>query len=246
MGILKHIIGFISSSRDESYLFWSQLLGVKPRNLNLYNQALQHASLSAKIEDTNERLEFLGDAVLDMVVADLLYEQNPTATEGEMTQRRAEIVKRKNLNALADRIGLTQRVKCRENLGGENLGGNALEAVVGAIYKDRGYKAARAFVKATIFDAHHLVEHYTESKQNLAVWCQKNNKQLEYKLLKEERLADNKHLFVVAVVVDGVEVSQAVGQNKREAQRHAAEQALKRIRRKYSNSDNSNNQRATA
>ena len=237
MRIKTHIIGLFSSSRDESYLFWRNLLRTKPHNIQLYNQALIHASYNPTPGNNNERLEFLGDAVLDMAIADLLYELHPHATEGEMTQRRSEIVKRRNLNSIADKIGLAERIKWVGNIPSENIGGNALEAVIGALYKDRGYQACKTFIRKTIFDTKPCVETCLESKQQLAVWCQKNNKNLEYKLLKEERLAENKHLFVVAVKVDGVEVSQAVGHNKKEAQRNAAQQALKRLRRKSSNSN---------
>lgn len=229
MRLFKHIVGLVSNSRDKSYLFWKNLLGCSPTNLQLYKTALIHASLSHKKGESNERLEFLGDAVLDMVMADLLYETYPTATEGEMTQKRTELVKRKNLNALADQMGLTVRVRRLNRVGGEDMGGNALEAVIGALYKDKGYKVCKQFIKRNIFDVKPCVSATLESKQSLVVWCQKNHKQLEYKLLKEERITDNKHVFVVAVEIDGVEMAQAVGQNKKEAQRRAAEQTLKRL-----------------
>ncbi len=233
MGIITHIAGLVSMRRDESYLFWKNVLKVAPRQLNLYEKALIHVSKMPKVGENNERLEFLGDAVIDMVVADLLYEAYPMDSEGELTKTRTELVKRRNLNVVAQNIGLTSRLMCGGAMQGEDLGGNALEAVVGALYKDRGYLACKKFIKQTIFSCPPQKEKLTESKQKLAVWCQKNNKELEYKLLKDERLPDNKHLFLVAVVVDGVEISQAVGTNKKDAQRKAAELALKRLRRKY-------------
>lgn len=233
MGIISHIAGLVSMRRDESYLFWKNVLKVAPRQLNLYEKALIHASKMPKVGENNERLEFLGDAVLDMVVADLLYEAYPMDSEGELTKKRTELVKRRNLNVVAENIGLTSRLMCGGAVQGDDLGGNALEAVVGALYKDRGYQACKKFIKQTIFCSQPQKETLTESKQKLAVWCQKNKKELEYKLLKDERLADNKHIFLVAVEVDGVEISQAVGSNKKNAQRKAAELALKRLRRKH-------------
>ena len=218
--------------RDESYLFWKNLLHVPPRSLDTYEKALIHVSKCHTVGENNERLEFLGDAVIDMVVADLLYEAYPNDSEGELTKKRTELVKRRNLNAVAEHIGLTSRLVCGGAIQGDDLGGNALEAVVGALYKDRGYLACKKFIKQTIFSCQPCKEKLTESKQKLAVWCQKNNKEFEYKLLKDERLADNKHLFLVAVEVDGVEISQAVGNNKKEAQRKAAELALKRLKRR--------------
>ena len=233
MGIISHIAGLVSMRRDESYLFWKNILHITPRSLEIYEKALVHVSKCQTVGENNERLEFLGDAVLDMVVADLLYEAYPMDSEGELTKKRTELVKRRNLNAIAEHIGLTSRLMCGGAVQGDDLGGNALEAVVGALYKDRGYLACKNFVKQTIFSCPPRKEKLTESKQKLAVWCQKNNKNLEYKLLKDERLADNKHLFLVAVEVDGVEISQAVGNNKKDAQRKAADLALKRLRRKH-------------
>ena len=126
MGVISHIAGLVSMRRDESYLFWKNVLKVAPRQLNLYEKALVHVSKCQTVGENNERLEFLGDAVLDMVVADLLYEAYPMDSEGELTKKRTELVKRRNLNAIAEHIGLTSRLICGGVVQGDDLGGECL------------------------------------------------------------------------------------------------------------------------
>ena len=140
----------------ESYSCFYKMLGFYPRNISYYEQALLHKSLSAKNEKgrpfNNERLEFLGDAILDAIIADILYQKFDGKREGFLTNTRSKIVSRETLNHLADQIGLTKLIKFSTRQAAHNsyMGGNAFEALIGAIYLDRGYAYCKYFMKHRI------------------------------------------------------------------------------------------------
>ena len=130
----------------ESYLCFYRMLGFYPRNIRIYEQALLHKSSSVKSDKgrllNNERLEFLGDAILDAVVGDIVYQKFDGKREGFLTNTRSKIVSRESLNRLAEQIGLLKLIKFNTRQAAHNsyMGGNAFEALVGAIYLDRGYE----------------------------------------------------------------------------------------------------------
>jgi ribonuclease-3 len=144
----------------ESYLRFYRILGFYPRNIALYEQALLHKSSSVKNDKgrllNNERLEFLGDAVLDAVVADIVYRKFEGKREGFLTNTRSKMVQRETLNRVAGEIGLDKLVKYSSRQSSHNsyMGGNAFEALVGAIYLDRGYEACKDFMEHRILGAY--------------------------------------------------------------------------------------------
>ena len=168
----------------ESYLCFYRMLGFCPRDIRFYEQALLHKSLSVKSEQggfvNNERLEFLGDAILDAVVADIVYQNFEGKREGFLTNTRSKIVSRESLNHVADQIGLSKLIKysIRNSAHNSNVGGNAFEALIGAIYLDRGYAFCKYFMENRIIgqyiDLKKISRKEVNFKSKLIEWSQKN------------------------------------------------------------------------
>lgn len=181
----------------------------------------------------NERLEYLGDAILSTVVAEYLYKKYPTGNEGFLTKMRSKIVKRKTLNHIANEMGLD--VILSEYAQGKlssSMMGNALEALVGALYLELGYTKTRDYVISNILikylDIHKLESLDDNYKSQLLEWCQKKDKKIDFKLLTKFKL-DKRDRFKVAVVIDGKEIAVAEDFNKKSAEQHAASTALKEL-----------------
>ena len=178
----------------ESYLYFYHIMGFYPRNISLYHQALLHKSSMIRAKDgkaqNNERLEFLGDAVLDLVIAHLVYEHFEGRSEGFLTNTRAKIVQRETLNKLAVKIGLDRMLKSEMHLYAHNnyLYGNAFEAFIGAIYLDRGYEKCKEFIQTRIIreyiDLDKLSRKEMNFKSRLIEWGQKNKFKIEFNLLR--------------------------------------------------------------
>lgn len=190
-----------------------------------------YAGGPAPNKSNNERLEFLGDAILSTIVAEYLYKKYPQGNEGFLTKMRSKIVKRKTLNQIADRMGID--VILTEYTQGKlssSMLGNALEALVGALYLELGYVRTRNYVISKILikylDIHQLEKLDDNYKSQLLEWCQKKDKKIDFKLLSKFKL-DKRDRFKVAVVIDGKEVSIAEDFNKKAAEQHAASNALK-------------------
>lgn len=213
----------------------AQILPFKPKNIELYKSAITHASYSDDTSSHNERLEFLGDAFLGCVVGELLYLKYPKKDEGFLTEMRSKIVSRQNLNQLAMTIGLNKIVRYNKNdqiLSHSHIFGNALEALIGAIYLDKGYKTTKSFITATLVkdyvDLEILEMTETNFKKGLYQWAQKHNKQIEFKDLEPE-VNSRRKVFYVAIMLDGELWVKGSGWNKKEASQKAAENALKLI-----------------
>lgn len=214
------------------------LIGFRPRNLELYSKAFRHLSASERIEFTsaknsNERLEFLGDAVLDMVVAEIIFKKFPFKGEGFLTEVRSKIVSRKQLSSIALKIGLPSFIQVEDVLSKNrhvmsSLAGNALEALVGAIYLDRGYKATKVFIYKKILkphidldDIHNLHINY---KSLVNQWAQKNKKKLDFAILVDK--ADSKvGRYKIGLVIDGEEIATAENYSKKNAEKVACAKA---------------------
>lgn len=224
------IIRLLSIRRKEPYLFWKSLLGFWPKDISLYEQAMRHRSAKSLTQlPHNERLEFVGDALLGIITADLLYQEYPNMSEGQLTQLRSDMVKRANLNEIALQMGLDKLIKTDGSLSvSGDMNGNALEALVGAVYYDRGYETCYRFVERIVYRQKPIAMKYTTVKRDLFEWCKRHGYVVHYDLL-DENVAE--HHYVVAVKIDGREVSQAGGTTCREAEQRAAAQALKRVRR---------------
>ena len=188
----------------ESYLRFYRMLGFYPHDIQIYEQALLHKSLSVRSSKgliNNERLEFLGDAILDAVVADILYKKFEGKREGFLTNTRSKIVQRETLNRVAAEIGLDKLVKYTVRNSSHNcyMGGNAFEALIGAIYLDRGYRACKQFLETRIIGKYIDVEKISRKEMNFKSkfieWSQKNRMQIFFELISQRYDSFNTPFF---------------------------------------------------
>lgn len=212
------------------------LLGFTPLSIDLFKRAFYHKSMNSVNETSdhnNERLEFLGDAILSSIVAEYLYNKYPYKDEGFLTKMRSRIVKRKTLNEIADRMGI-DLILSEYSMGkmSKTMLGNALEALVGAIYIEMGYdKTCKYVIKEVLMkylDIHRLETHDDNFKSQLLEYCQKNSKQIRFKLINKYR-SDKRDRFSVAVLIDGEVLAQSDDFNKKSAEQSASRIALGKI-----------------
>lgn len=204
----------------------------RPKDISVYETALRHSSAAKRIKggikDSNERLEYLGDAVLDMIVAEYLYEQYPLKAEGELTKMKAKVVNRKTLNSLGREMGLSQVIHKKLNKleKHQSIIGNALEALVGAMYLDIGYKRTKKIiVELLVADGiDENVHRITDYKSVLHEWCQKQKKSLTFEVLSEVQAAGRSE-YVVEVSVDNEVLGSGEGKSKKAAEQLAAKKA---------------------
>lgn len=229
-------IRLLSKKDRESYLLLYSILGFVPRDITLYKLAMTHSSSASgqRKLGCNERLEFLGDAVLSSVTADFLYSNFRKEREGFLTKSRSNLVCRERLNELAVEIGIDRfvdacGVKQQHN---SYIYGNALEALIGAIYVDKGYKHCRRFLLDRVFSRLGDIEQVAKSDKNyksrLIEWAQKNHKEVEFRVALEEIRKDGT-FFMSEAVVDGEILGLGEGFSKRESQQKAARQALSKL-----------------
>ena len=213
---------------------YQELLGFREGNTKLYDIAFVHSSMSIRDKKgrllNNERLEFLGDAVLETVMSEKVYRHYPNQKEGFLSSTRALLVRRKTTNELGDKMGLRKYVVAREKtVDFANMSGNLFEALVGAVYLDKGFDVAKDFILRS-YDAHINMEKLLRKEKNyksmLLEWCQKERKEFYYELVDETRVEDNKIRFQTQVVVEGRPIGLGVGNSKRESEQAAAKQAL--------------------
>ena len=224
----------------ELYRAFRKMMGFYPHNISLYQEALMHKSMLAHAKSgtplNNERLEFLGDAVLSAVMGEIVYHHFPRKREGFLTNTRSKIVQRESLGKLAAEIGLDKLIRCNEHNQMHNsyLAGNAFEALIGAIYLDRGYAYCKYFFTKKIL--HRLINldkvAYQEVnfKSKLLEWCQKHKVALEYVLLAETKAEDGSPLFNTKVVINGFECARGKGYSKKESHQKASKNALHRLK----------------
>ncbi len=225
----------------ELYLSLYEILGFYPNNIEYYKTAMLHSSVAKKNQKgkpiNNERLEFLGDAVLNAVVGHIVYDHFPGKREGFLTNTRSKLVQRDMLNKLAKEMGIARLIISH----GQNLShnsyieGNAFEALVGAIYLDKGYKACMKFVKKRILDEvvnlDKVAYKVVNFKSRLIEWCQKNRVTIEFRLLKQERDANGNPFFKYQVFIEDIEGGIAMGFSKKESQQQAAKLTLEMLRK---------------
>jgi len=221
------------------YLDLVSLLGFLPGNLSLYRLAFIPKSAQQKNPSgnqlNNERLEYLGDAVLDAIVANYLFNLYPEGDEGFLTKLRARIVKRKNLDYLSTKIGIPALINSGINAGSKSkhMYGNAFEALIGAIYLDRGYGAARRFFERKVLKRHidlvKLARKDPDYKSRIIEWSQKNKVEIAFES-KEEHLTGSKSpSFVSVIFLNEKEKGTGRGDSKKEAEQQASKAALKII-----------------
>lgn len=214
-----------------------QITGILPRNLDYYILACHHKSLMMKNENgqplNNERLEYLGDAILGAAVAHELFLRYPDKDEGALTKMRARIVNRNNMNRIAMQLGLDRliRTQAPTDLAQTHIPGDALEALIGAIYLDKGSRAARKFIIRklinSISDLDQIIENDTNYKSVLIEWGQKNRSAIHFVT---EEYPENKEVsFIAQAFVDYVVMGEGRGTSKKEAQQNAAEEALEKV-----------------
>jgi ribonuclease-3 len=212
------------------------LLGFVPANVSLFKLAFYHKSTSTEklyAVQSNERLEYLGDAVLGTIVAEYLFKKYPNSDEGFLTKMRSKIVKRKSLNRIADKMGLDMLLNEYNNTRlSRSMLGNALEALVGAVYLECGYRGTKTYVINKILrsylDIHELETFDDNYKSQLLEWCQKNGQQVSYKMLAKYKF-EKRDRFKVAVLIDGKKLATADDFNKKSAEQTASEKAMQQL-----------------
>jgi ribonuclease III len=208
------------------------IIGFTPVRLGLFKTAFYHKSMTNETPGmpTNERLEYLGDAILSTIVAEYLFKKYPNKDEGFLTKMRSKIVKRQTLNEIADNMGLDV-ILSEYSMGkmSSSMLGNALEALVGAIYLEFGYERTKNYVIRHILikylDISDLENRDDNYKSRLLEWCQKNSKEISFVTLAKFKL-DKRDCFKVAVVIDGEEISTSEDFNKKSAEQMAAGKAV--------------------
>ncbi len=213
-----------------------RIIGFFPSNCKLYQLALVHKSISQcifnDISINNERLEYLGDAILDAIIAEYLFQKFPDKDEGFLTQMRSKIVNRDNLNYIAIKLGIPNIMQSK--LASDNhksLYGDALEALIGALYIDKGYKKTKAIVLERIIQNHISLNklQLTESdfKSRIIEWGQKNKKDINFTCYEEQN--ENSIIFISHLLIVDEVVGRGTGTSKKEAEQNAAKQALEII-----------------
>ncbi len=234
MQILEKIFGKKSGKQTfEKQL--QNVLGLKPGNISLYTTALSHRSVKEGADENNERLEYLGDAILSAIVADYLFKKYPYKGEGFLTEMRSKMVNRSQLNDLALKMGLkkiTLYNKFDGSLKGSQIFGNTLEALVGAVYLDKGYRKTQRWVLKQMIIPHLYVDDLENIdinlKNKLIGWASKNGKVLAFVTL-EEKLETNRRIFTIAAVLDGDQIALGKGFNKKDASQIAAQLAIEKL-----------------
>ncbi len=208
------------------------IVGVIPYNIDLYKLALINKSASIILEDgtsiNNERLEYLGDAIINAVTSDFLYIEYPSLREGALTQLRAKIISRQSLNSIARQIGLDKYVVCKTsgNYIQKHIFGDALEALIGAIYLDHGYDYVNRLLINDIFanylDPDDIVNKESDYKSRLIEWSQREHLKIEFRTEVSHDSTSTTHGFYSKVLISGVEVGYGTGSSKKEAEQAAA------------------------
>jgi ribonuclease-3 len=208
------------------------VLGFYPNSTEIYKLALTHKSLNKGKQKDNERLEFLGDAIIGSVVAEVLFFHFRKQSEGFLTQTRSKIVSRKTLNKLAYKIKLDKLVRRKPSETSPSIYGNALEALVGAIYVDQGHDKATCFIKEKLIAPHlnlrRLAKEIASYKSKCLEWGQKNKKQIKFVVVKSEGEDHNKK-YTVDLFINSNKVSSAIGTSIKRSEESAAKIAFKEL-----------------
>ncbi len=236
---LTQKIKLFSSPRKEFYLFLKDLIGYCPGNLKLYDLAFIHRS--ASITDSqgnlinNERLEYLGDAILGAVIADFLFNRFPQEDEGFLTKMRSKLVNRSFLTRLTFEMGLNVFIEknAKSTQDKSHIYGDVLEALIGAIYLDKNYRVAKFFITKRILSQYvnlNEIEQVDKNfKSRLIEWSQKHKREINF-ITHEKTLEGNRQpSFVATVEIDGKEAGKGYGASKKEAQQNAARQTLNEL-----------------
>lgn len=208
-----------------------QKFGYRIKNYSYFKKALTHKSVLKDYGESNERLEYLGDAILDAVVADYLFEKFPNQDEGYLTKVKSKIVSRKTLGELGRKMDISSVMfynKAR-TIKIETIEGNAFEAIMGAIFLDGGYQAVDRTLKNFVFvryvDLNQILEEEIDFKSRLFIWCQKSKVNLSFEVLEEINLG-SEWRYSVRSVINGKDYGMGVGPSKKKAEQVAAKETL--------------------
>ena len=241
--ILFRYIRLLSNARKEPYLQFYRILGFYPDNISYYQLALHHSSAKTVtnrgVKLNNERLEFLGDAILNSVVTDILFRKFENQREGFLTNTRSKIVKRDTLNQIGVEIGLDKLIVKSKSMNvasfGNNIYGNAFEALIGAIYLDLGYKKCKYFVEKRLFktflDLEKLVSNEVNYKSKIIEFCQKNHLKYAFHLVDESIDNLGNHLFISQLMIQNEAICSGKGSSKKESQQQASQFAFDIIKK---------------
>lgn len=234
MNILRKIWNSRSDDDGNFFMHLQEILGFKPKNIKIYKTAFTHRSTNLKDDTGNavnyERLEFLGDSMLSAVISKYLYEEVPSGDEGYLTKMRSKIVSREHLNELGKELKLVAYLESAIpiNSFGDNVHGNLFEALVGAIYLDRGYKYCEYFINNRVIDPHVDIERLEGKvisyKSLLIEWCQKEKKKFFFNTYEDTGNDALKH-FAVKLTIDSKVISKARATSKKKAEEAAAKRA---------------------
>ncbi|MDG1429704.1 MAG: ribonuclease III [Crocinitomicaceae bacterium] len=210
--------------------------GYSPTNVDLFRNALTHKSISnSKADQTsNERLEFLGDAILDSVIAEFLYQRFPNEDEGYLTKIKSKVVSRRTLGMIGHEMEIHSVLRYNKNrtIKLETIEGNAFEALIGAIYLDGGFESARASINKHVFrkyvNLNQILEEEIDFKSKLFIWSQKNRLPIDFEVLTEENNGSS-WTYVVMVVINKQEYGRGTGTSKKKAEQAAAKETLELI-----------------
>jgi ribonuclease-3 len=212
-----------------------RITGFYPKNIALYNQAFLHKSVIKENElkpfESNERLEFLGDAVLDSIISHYLFAKFPFQDEGYLTRLRSRLVSRQNLNNLGVKVGLNELINSKLEKESKSIHGDALEALIGAIYLDLGYKSVQKFIEEKLLNTHidinSVINTETDFKSRVIEWCQKEKLDFEFIITESEE--QNENIYTAQLVINEVPKGKGSAYTKKKAEQLAAEQFYKTI-----------------
>ncbi len=244
MSVIRNILNSRSSKGGNFFISVQKILGFKPKDIVIYQKAFTHRSLNQRDKEGNainfERLEFLGDAMLGAVIAGYLFKTVPGGNEGYLTKMRSKVVSRKHLNELGKDlklIGLVQTNIPKEQFGA-NIHGNLFEALIGAIYWDRGYKYCKRFIYDRVInpyvDIEQLEGKVISYKSLLIEWCQKTKKTFNYEVYEDTGNDEIKH-FAVKLRIDETVVAKARATSKKKAEEKASKRAYYALQTKIEN-----------
>ena len=210
-------------------------MGFSPGNIILYKTALSHRSVRGGADENNERLEFLGDAVLSSIVAHYLFRKYPYKGEGFLTEMRSKMVNRQQLNEIGIKMGLRKITiynKFDSILKISQIFGNTLEALVGAVYLDKGYEKTRQWVESYIILPYLFIDDLENIeiniKNKLYGWASKNGKSLDFETI-SEKIENGRRVFTIAAKIDGEFIADGKGYNKKDASQVAAQSAIDKL-----------------
>jgi len=230
--LIRKLYNQLFSSDKEIASYVKAITGIMPGNLKLYKQVFNHRSKFNEPKENNERLELLGDAILDSIVCEFLFRKYPYKEEGFITELRSRIVNRKSLNEVGEKLGLVEKLKFnRKGMTdvSRDLGGNTFEALVGAVYLDAGFIETRRFIQKRVLqgliDVDALEITNSDYKSQIFHYVQKLGKSIEFKVM-EEKARNRRAYFIINLEINGKFISSGEGYSKKTAEQNAAMNAI--------------------